>query len=97
MSNKNKKSERYVKLLKDVNSKQCPRCGSKNICIGGTVFKGDWYNGACNICGHIWDKTPIMCKDCMHRADDYCKAYKEKITDLEIENCKRKKEVKSKE
>ena len=72
--------------------KGCPKCGSRDVCLGGTSFRGEWYNGACNECGHIWDKTPIVCKDCLHRADQHCKAYNASIADLETENCKRKKQ-----
>ncbi len=31
------------------------------------------------------------CKDCMHRKNQYCRAYRFEITSLNPENCKRKK------
>ncbi|KKN04523.1 hypothetical protein LCGC14_1096500 [marine sediment metagenome] len=36
-------------------------------------------------------KIPEKCKKCMHRINDFCKAHKEKLELLTIENCTYKK------
>ncbi len=38
---------------------------------------------------------PEKCKKCLHRLNDYCKAYKAKIEILSVDGCTRKKTKKS--
>jgi len=40
------------------------------------------------------DKFPEKCKKCKHRNYNYCRAYQVEISIINVENCRRKKELK---